>query len=183
VRLAAIFIISVWLFFCSIGCFSDAEARWGQGGQGGSQIGYLKWNSYRYDASYEITGNSLKWEIFADSRYSANAIYKHVNWMESVLKNGGVPRAWDKFFVIDAAMSPYYSTATMIMDKRVYVLKEAQNDCAMTIIKTHAKVLEDEFFQGNTRVDHSDIADDIIASEECSPYRTYLEDFVEAHGK
>lgn len=143
--------------------------------RGGAQIGYLVQNSNKYEASFqEINGNQIYWTINSDSYRAIRTVIQHVAFMKDRLERGAHPRSWDKFFVIDAAMHKYVNTSYIYNRSQAIVVKEASNACAYTIIKTHAEVLRDEFFKGNIREDHSEIADRIIDSPECVEYKPYL---------
>lgn len=157
----------------------------------GSLINYMRREHHAYrhysdvrnaPSSERINGYEIYWDIEADDATHARRLKTHIEFMGAALEMGSYPRKWDKFFVIDAAMHKYVHTDVQVTGTRVQITKRADNACSYAIIKAHADVVSKEFFaRGDTSVDHSPVADMILASSACDDYRDYLEARVSAH--
>ena len=149
--------------------------------RGNSQIGYLRNNHALFVADFvETAPHSLEWHING-SKKGIDRLAAHVQFMKQKLMRGRVIRAWDKFFVLDAAVFPYYSTEmTRLGPQTLQITKQASHACAYEVIRAHAIVVKVEFFgEGMLGRDHSAIADAIIAMPACDDYREEIERFID----
>jgi hypothetical protein len=149
----------------------------------GSEIGYLKRQHAVFTADFIENGaRSIEWQVHAPAR-AIDRLVNHLAFMKSRLERGRVVRAWDKFFVLDAALFPYYDMdLTRAGRQNLVIHKWADNDCAYEVVRTHAHVVRSEFFaHGDLSNDHSAIADAIIALPACDTYRDELNAFIAQH--
>ncbi len=135
---------------------------------------YLKSHSKQYDASYKDMGNNtIRWTIKANKKLLKRLV-SHIYFMENKIASGTSPRINDKFFNIENVMGKYvhyrigYDNGNLIIDK------SADNVCAFEIIKAHAKIVHDDFFNGVLNKNYSNVATKIINSPECKPFKDIL---------
>lgn len=161
------------------------------GSESESYIPYLRKNHDHYSdysnvGTYPIetviSGDQVYWDIQAKTDTDAAYLAKHIEFMSTVLNKDKIPHPWDKLFVLEAFFHDQITTEINIDGLRVSIYKTAANSCAFELVKAHANAVSVEFFaQGDTSVDHSSAADDILALEVCAEQRNDAEAFIAEH--
>ena len=173
------------------------------GGNGGSKsfvdsnsnIPYLKQNHDKYK-EYGSTLSpvpkkdesklSIDWIIEAQSIDAAKKLAQHIKYMESKLKANQNPRAFDKLFLMEAYMKYHkeYETSIEQNGKIVTVSKVAKNRCAYRVISAHSDAVSKDFFaKGDISKDYSNIAEDILKSQDCSSQKSDIENYIKERQK
>ena len=162
-----------------------------EGGNNGSNIGYLKKNHANYHQHGSTTlmptptknasEKSIDWTISATTEEGATKLADHINFMLTKLKEGENPRGWDKLFLMEAYMkfNHYYTTTVEKTASDVVISKEANTTCAYDVISAHSDAVSGDFFgKGDIKVDYSTIAESILASTSCQTERTAIEAYI-----
>lgn len=171
---------------------SDTEVEQESAGgtaDSGSYITYLRSNHDHYSdyattnpypVQLTINGDQVYWDIQATSEADADILSTHIGFMGDALENGQIPRDWDKLFVLEAFLHEQIHTEVTVDGTRVTIYKTADNDCAYSLVKTHAAAVSNEFFAtGDISTDHSGAADEILAQDACSSQRDAAYLFIE----
>lgn len=117
----------------------------------GEAIHWLLENHDRYEWQLQVYEDEwrIEWLIKADDPEAAETLYRHVLQMECILESGGMPRAMDPVFQLEAELKPYIHTEVEMLDETtVRVVKTAENECAWEAIKLHAEVVKGFFERG-----------------------------------
>ena len=134
----------------------------------GSNVPYLKSNYYKYKPSLEIDNENLtiKWVIKANPT-DLKILKNHIEFMKERIFEGRTPRGWDKLFVDYAKIRKYLHESIEKTDDSLIVIQQADNKCAFEFAKAHALAVKNDFFNGNTYKNYSNVAIKLENSYEC----------------
>jgi hypothetical protein len=161
----------------------------------GSNIPYLRDNHTNYSQhgstltpapTKDENKKSIDWTIAASSQEGAVKLAEHINFMTAKLEGGENPRAWDKLFLMEAFMkvNSFYTTSVERSGTNVVISKNANTSCAYSVISAHSDVVSGDFFgKGDITIDHSTIAENILASNICNEERSDIETYIISNQK
>ena len=136
-----------------------------------SYIPYLKTYFNHYKPSLQIDEKNLqiKWIIKANPN-DLTILKNHIEFMKKRILEGFTPRKWDRLFVDYAKLRKYIHENITQTNNSLIILQKADNKCAFDFAKAHALAVKNDFFNGNTFKNYSNIAITLENKPECKGY-------------
>jgi hypothetical protein len=138
-------------------------------------ITYLKTHKDDIVGEYkDIGNNTIRW-TFKANKNNLMRLLSHIKYMKNKIDSGHSPRKMDLLFNIENIMGKYVHYQINFENGNLIIDKSADNDCAFEIVKTHAKIVKEDFMTlGDLTKNYSDKAKEIINSPACKEFKDIL---------